>query len=175
MIQKKKRKRLGFAPMGTPGAGRGWHRSAAARGSGRLGTALRRSRKSATTTPKPPKKPKAPALAEWENEGGEVDAPTAPVERSKKSAKKSTSKAGVKSQKGTSEAGGKSRPRKQAGKDVTSGPAPSTQSPVGSARQKRARTVAKDARKKEAGLEGRRIGKASASGKRAQARRDSKQ
>jgi len=164
MLQKKKRKRLSVAPMGTPGAGPGWHRSASARGSGRLGRALKRSRKSAATTPEKPEKPKARALAEGENEGGGVDAASSPVKPSKTQAKK-----------GTSKVGSKSRPRKQARKDVKSGPAPSTQSPVGSAQQKRARTAAKDARKQEAGLEGRRIGKASASGKRAQARRDSKQ
>jgi len=175
MLQKKKRKPLSFAPMGTPGAGPGWHRSASLRGAGRLGRALKRSRKSAATTPEKPAKLKARALAEWENEGGEVGAASSPVKPSKTLAKKGTNKAGVKSQKATSEAGAKSRPRKQARKDVKSGPVPSTQSPVGSAQQKRALTAAKDARKKEAGLEGRRIGKASASGKRAQARRDANQ
>jgi len=150
--------------MGTPGTGPGWHRSASLRGSGRLGRALKRSRKSPATTSEKPDKPKSPALAEWENEGGEVDAASSPVKPSKTKAKK-----------GTTNAGGKSRPRKQTRNDITSGPAPSTRSPVGSAEQKRAQTAAKYARKKEAGLEGRRIGKASASGKRAQARRDSKQ
>jgi len=164
MSKKKKRKRLSFAPMGTPGAGPGWHRSASARGSGRLGRALKRSRKNAETMPEKSEKLKARALAEWENEGGEVDAASSPVKRSKKSAKK-----------GASKAGGKSPPRKQARKDVKSGTVPSPQSPVGSAQQKRARTAAKFARKKEAGFEGRRIGKASASGKRAQARRDAKE
>jgi len=164
MLQKKKRKPLSFAPMGTPGAGPGWHRSASLRGAGRLGRALKRSRKSAATTPEKPAKLKARALAEWENEGGEVDTASSPVKPSKTLAKKGTNKAGA-----------KSRPRKQARKDVKSGPVPSPKSPVGSAQQKRALTAAKDARKKEAGLEGRRIGKASASGKRAQARRDAKQ
>ncbi len=164
MLEKKKRKRLSFAPVGTPGAGPGWHRSASPRGSGRLGRALKRSRKSAATTPEKPEKPKARALAEWENEGGEVDAASSPLKPSRAPAKK-----------GNNGAGDKSRRRKQPRNDVTSGPAPSTRSPVGSAQQKRARTAAKYARKMEAGLEGRRIGKASASGKRAQTRRDSKQ
>ncbi len=164
MLEKKKRKRLSFAPVGTPGAGPEWHRSASLRGSGRLGRALKRSRKTATTAPKQPEKPKARALVEWENEGGGVDAAASPVKPSRTPAKK-----------GNNSAGGKSRPREQTRNDVTSGPAPSTQSPVGSAQQKRAGTAAKYARKMEAGLEGRRIGKASASGKRAQARRDSKQ
>jgi len=163
MIKKKKRKRPSFAPMGTPGAGPGWHRSASPRGAGRLGRALKRLPKGDITAPKQPEKSKARALAEWENEGGQVAAATSPAKPLRTPAKKGNNDSG------------KSRPRKQAPKDVKRGPAPSPQSPVGSAQQKRARTAAKDARQKEAGLEGRRVGKASASGKRAQARRNSKQ
>ncbi len=164
MIQKRKRKRLGLAPMATPGAGPGSHRSASLRRSGRLGRALKRLRMSDTTPPKQPEKPKARALAEWENEGGAVDAASSPMKPSKTPAKN-----------GNTNAGGKSRPGEQTRNDVTSGPALSSPSPIGSAQQKRAQTAAKYARKKEAGLEGRRVGKASASGKRAQARRDAKQ
>ena len=164
MVQKKKPKRQTFAPMGTPGAGPGWHRSASSRGSGRLGMALKRSRKSDITPQNQPEKPKARALAEWENDGGGADATSSTQKPSTPPAKK-----------GNKNASSKSRPGEQTRNKLTSGPAPSTRSPVGSAQQKRARTAAKDARKKEAGLESRRIGKASASGKRAQARRDAAQ
>jgi len=163
MLQKKKRKSLSFTPPGTPGAGPGWHRSASSRGSGRLGSALKRSRKSEPTTPIKDEKPKARVMAKREDEGAEIDESSL-----KKPLKKPASK-------GTTKSEGTSRPTKKTTKDVKSGPPPLTQSPVGSDKQKRAQTVAKDARKKEAGLEGRRIGKASASGKRVQARRDSKQ
>jgi len=171
MIQKKKRKRLSFTPTGTPGAGPGWHRSASLRGSGRLGSALKRSGKNAAATPGKPERPKARALGEPKNEVAKVDAASPPTKSSKTKAKKGNTAA----KKGGTKSGGKSRPRERTGSGVIAGPAPATRSPVGSAKQKRARTAAKHARKKEAGLEGRRIGKASASGKRVQARRDSKQ
>jgi len=51
---------------------------------------------------------------------------------------------------------------------------PARKPPASDSNQLRARTTLKDARIKEAGLEGRRVGSVSASGKRAQARRDSK-
>lgn len=163
MVQKKKRKRLSLAPMGTPGRGLGTHRNASASGSGRLGRALKQVRKSATTAPRKPEKPKARALAERENEDGKVEATSLRVKRSKASAKK-----------GTSKARGKSKPPKHSSSDVTSGPAASTKSPIGSRQQKRARTAAKNAKIKEAGIDSRRLGQVSARVKRAQARRDSK-
>jgi len=163
-MRKQKPKRLSLAPKGAPGTGPGWHRSASTRGTGRLDRALKRSRKTAVTTPEKSENPKAGSLAKWENEGGEVAASSSPVKRPKTTAKKGSTKADE-----------KSPPPKKARKIDKSGPAPSIQSPIGTAQQKRAQTAAKDARKKEAGLESRRIGKASASGKRAQARRDSNQ
>jgi hypothetical protein len=65
--------------------------------------------------------------------------------------------------------------KKRAGAGHGSAGAPALQGPAaGSRRQLRATTAVKDARKKEAGLQGKRTGKASASGKRAQGRRDAK-
>jgi len=167
-MRKQKPKRLSLAPKGAPGTGPGWHRSASTRGTGRLDRALKRSRKTAVTTPEKSENPKAGSLAKWENEGGEVAASSSPVKRPK-------TKTSTKAKKESSKADEKSPPPKKARKIDKSGPAPSIQSPIDTAQQKRAQTAAKDARKKEAGLESRRIGEASASGKRAQARRDSNQ
>jgi len=163
MSKTKKLKLPSSAPLGIPGAGPGWHRSASQRGSGRLGSVLKQSRKSANNTPKKSENEKTRALAARETKVQKVDA--APQS---KPSKKPVEMRNV-------SAGGESQPKEQKRNEMTTGPAPSIRSPVGSDQQKRARTAAKFARKKEAGLEGRRTGKASGSGRRVQGRRDSKQ
>ena len=169
MRNKKRRQRLGIETVGLPGVGLGSHRSASPRGPGRLGKALKRSSKSATTTPEKPIKPKARALAKTDVQKADVDA-SSPVKQAKSSTK--TVKTKVENT---------SVPRENPPKRMKSGPPPLTGSPTGSAKpptdsgkQIRAQIAEKEARQKEAGLEGRRTGKASASGKRVQARRDEK-
>ncbi len=168
MRNQKRRQRLGIETVGLPGVGLESHRSASPRGPGRLGKALKRPTKKATTTPEKPNKPKSNALAKADVQNADVGA-SSPVKQAKSSTKKVKTKAEV-----------VSLPKENPPKRMKSGPPP-TQSPMGSAKpptssakQIRAQADAKDARKKEAGLKGRRTGKSSASGKRVQARRDAK-
>lgn len=148
---KKKHRRVGYGPMGTPGTGPGQHHRAAASGSGRLGRAMRSVVRNVATAPKMPKKTETRALARWENEGGEVEAASKPAEPSTTPEKK-----------GRSSTRKKSRPPAQAGTVAMGGLPASKRSAADSTQQQRAMTVAKDDRIKEAGLGGKLTGTASA-------------
>jgi len=163
MRKKQQLESVSLIPVGTPQAGPVRPRTAALRDSGRLGTTMKRSHKNAATTPAKPEKPKARAQAERANGGAEFNSASSSVNPSKTPSKKSSTKADQ-----------RTLPKKKASNEARNLSTSSTPLPVDSAKQIRASTAAKDARLKEAGLEGRRTGKASASGKRVQARRDSK-
>lgn len=118
------------------------------------------------------RKTKARATTRWENEGGEIEtaaskskasaAPTRPRggETGKKSSASAKPSEGEAPKQKRAKAGGK--------------PQVMASTKIGSPQQKRAKTAAKHSRQEEAGLLSRRIGQVSASGNRAQAKRDSK-
>ena len=159
MIKNKKRSGIGYSPTGTPGMGMGHYHRAATNGSGRLGRAMRAIVGNAGT----PKKTMTRALARRAKGGGDIEAALQPSKPSAAPARK-----------GISNTSKKVRPPAQVGTVVAGGQPASKRTATDSTQQQRAMTAAKDARIKEAGLGGKRAGKASASGKRAQGRRDSK-
>lgn len=129
-------------------------------GTGRLGRALAEAKKLKPGTPKEPIKSKkeesssANALTEWENEGGQT--PPGNVE--------APSKAAV----------AKKSVKKNNRKSAPSLPNPQPVSGPNRSRQRKAKAAAKLSRIRRSGLKSRVLGHVSASGKRAQARRDAK-
>ena len=164
MMGKKKRTRVGYGPMGTPGMGPPRHHKSAQHGSGRLVRAIDATRKDAGMRPPSPrdKAANAPSPART----GKTAAKTAPAGAK---AARSTAKAAAPPQ-GSANRGGKhsgpsSPPAGEAKRKAATG---------NSARQNRAKSAAQRSRTKQGGLGSRRLGHVSARGKRAQARRDSK-
>ena len=145
MTATKQRRRIGYGPMGTPGMGPGQHHRAAAGASGRLGRAMRSLAKG-SAAPNSAPKTATRAVSAVLVKGGGGKASGTPSKPSP--AKKCSGKAGP--------------PARTTSAQTRRSPNP--------AKQLRANTTAKLARKKEAGLT---VGRVSAGFKRAQARRDS--
>ena len=163
MKKKAKRRRVGYGPMGTPGAGSGQTHASAVPGSGRLGRAMRSLAKKRAAPPTAVKQPTPGDLTRWANEGGEVG-PAVPVSKPRTQS--------VKAENNTM--ANKSRTATHIAERSPDESPAVERSRANLTNQVRATTAAKDARKQEAGLAGNRTGKSSASGKRAQGRRDSK-
>lgn len=142
-------------------------------GAGRLGRAIQDSRSTESATP-PPKmqNAKARAVARWENEGGRTAKATVTASSTKKSpAAKSVRSAADKRAKKTSNASDDSAPPTRGAKN---GPRASVLIGQNGPQRRKAESRVKTSKIKRAGIESRLLGHVSASGKRAQARRDSK-
>lgn len=139
------------------------------RGAGRLGRALRVSRKKKGNGARSESSPeaKSPAWIRWENEGGR------PGNSASGAASKDTSNGGA-AKRGDKSQGQPKKRLKSASAAAPKRPPASSDSRLNTARQRHAETAAKRARIKRTGLTSRVLGHVSARGKRAQARRDSK-
>jgi hypothetical protein len=166
MIGKKKRKRIGYGPMGTPAMGPPTLHKPAQRGSGRLARAINATRKDAALSPRD-----ETATAPSPDRGGKAATKTAPAGTK---AARSTAKAAAPPQRPNSSGSKRSGPSSSPAASGAKKAAATGLSP-NRAGQKRAESAAKRSRTKQAGLDGRRLGHVSARGKRAQARRDSKE
>ena len=143
------------------------------RGAGRLGRALRVSRKKKGNGARSESSPeaKSPALIRWESEGGR------PGNSASGAASKDASNGGASTRsakRGDKSQGQPKKGLKSASAAAQKRPPASSDSRLNTARQRRAETAAKRARIKRTGLTSRVLGHVSARGKRAQARRDSK-
>jgi len=142
-------------------------------GAGRLGRAIRDSRSTdSETAPPQTKDAKARAAARWENEGGRAAKVTAVAVSTKRNpAAKPVRSAPDKRAKKTRNAAGDPAPPALSAKKGTRASALLGQDGPG---RRKAESRANTSRIKRAGIESRLLGHVSASGKRAQARRDSK-
>jgi len=143
-------------------------------GAGRLGRAMQESRsiESAMAPPKKMEDAKARAVARWENEGGRLEKATGVASSTKRSpATKPVPSAPAQRAKNPLKAQGDSAPPARSAKKVVLASLLLGQD--GPERRK-AESRVKGSQIKRAGLESRLLGHVSASGKRAQARRDSK-
>ena len=164
---------LAVSPAAKPKVGTTRHSDEAGSGGGRLGRAMKDARATESATPAPKiKGVKARAVARWENEGGRGAKAAAIVGSTKKSP-------------ATKPARTTSALRIEESLDAKTNPAtlargakkePRNTGPVGldATRQRKAEARAKDSQIERSGLDSRQLGHVSASGKRAQARRDSK-
>lgn len=145
MIQKKKRRRIGYGPMGTPGLGPPKLHQSAKRGTGRLGKAVGKALSGAAKANAAATTPKVSASR------ADLAVPSLNLAKA---------------------VGKKGRPAPALSASRSDAPAAKGLSPT-PARQKRAKAVATRSRTKASGSDSRRLGHTSASSKRAQARRDS--
>jgi hypothetical protein len=162
-MQKKKRRRFGYGPMGTPGASPRQTHASALRGRGRLGKAMRSLAKERSGPPTTAGEPTPRELARWANDGGKV-APAAP-------ALKPLTKS-VQSETNTMPK--KSQPAIHIAERSTNDSPAIGRSKANLTNQVGATTAAKRARIEEAGLDGPRVGEESARTKAAQSRRDTR-
>jgi len=141
---------------------------------GRLGSAMRdsRSTESPAAPAKKPDRTKARALTRWENEGGSTGEPATVAGSTKRSpATKPVRSAPTRQAKKMSGATDESAPPSRG---AMKGPSSPVRPGQQSQKSRKAESKLKGTRIKQAGLESRLLGHVSASGKRAQARRDSK-
>ena len=160
-------------PSMAPQAGTTRHPGKSNGGAGRLGRALRDARSAESTEP-PPKTPSATAraVAGWENEGGRAAKGTVVAGSTKKKlATKPVKSPSTQRVKKPLDAEAVSAP---AARGTKTAPRASPLLGQGRAKHRTAESRVKSSQVKRAGLESRVLGHVSASGKRSQARRDSK-